>query len=168
MMVASVWLGLVPVGCSDISVRSAYGPGLKFAGIGSAYDWAPGARKDSGDPWLDNPELHDLLRRVIETEMTANGFHKIPSGSPDFWIRYAIAHRTETDQSASAHGVTYDRGFIILDVHDPATKQLIWRGAADARLGEALPPQQREERIKTAVRLLLERFPRRVDSPAES
>jgi hypothetical protein len=167
VLVAGAFLCLVPAGCSDITVRSAYGPGMKYEGIGSAYDWAPGARKNSGDPWLDRPELHELLRRVIEAEMTAKKFHKSPAKAPDFWIRYAIAYQMETDRNASAHGVTYDRGFIILEVLDPSTKELIWQGAADARLDEALPPQQREERIKTAVRLLFERFPQQKRSPAE-
>ena len=47
----------------------------------------------------------------------------------------------------------------MLDVIDSASNELVWRGAAQARIDPNRSPQERTELINSAVRKMLDRFP---------
>ncbi len=155
----AVVIVLLVGGCADIKVESAYGRGIKFSGIGSSFDWSRGAPEGMAAWVADNPRLHALIQEMIERHLARNGFVKKTTGTPDFWIRYHVGRRMREDSSVSPHGISYEEGSLVLDVLDPGTGQLIWRGVAQARLVADLPPEAREKRIDRAVGLMMERFP---------
>ena len=53
----------------------------------------------------------------------------------------------------------YEEGKLILDFVDATTQVLIWRGSVQTELPNSSSPQERDDRIGKAVRLMLERFP---------
>lgn len=162
--VAGIVAALTLSGCADtepIKVHTAYGPGLKFAGVGSTYAWAPAALGNTGRPRAEHSELHELILRTVDDQLSAKGFEAASSGNPDFLMDYRVGRRTKTDATVSPHGVAYEEGALALHVIDPESGQLIWRGTAQARLSESLPPQAREARIRDAVYRLMEQFPSR-------
>ena len=53
----------------------------------------------------------------------------------------------------------YREGTLILDIVDPGSDTVVWRGSAQAQLAGSGEPQTRQARIQTAVRRILERFP---------
>jgi hypothetical protein len=55
----------------------------------------------------------------------------------------------------------YEEGTLMLDVIDNASNELVWRGAAQARIDPNRSPQERTELINRAVREILDRFPPR-------
>ena len=66
---------------------------------------------------------------------------------------WGVEPRTETNVYA------YDEGMLILDVLRPEPAQLLWRGVARAVVDPGASPEEREARIRQAVRQLLEAFP---------
>ena len=53
----------------------------------------------------------------------------------------------------------YREGTLIVDLVDPETKELIWRGWSVSDLRRAVDPQQEQEKIVWAVRTILEHYP---------
>jgi hypothetical protein len=173
-------------GCSTIEIYSDYDPWANFSGL-KTFSWIPGPQKETGDPRIDNPLLDAHIRNAVEDQLALNGFEKKGTEKPDFWIGYHAAidrklgaqtinhfyayppgwawehYRTPYVPPGMAITETeifyYDEGTLILDVVDPETRKLIWRGSAQAEVKYATNPEKRNERIKEAVRRILERFP---------
>ena len=55
----------------------------------------------------------------------------------------------------------WEQGSLILEVVDPKTNKLMWRGVARAKLGKERTKEQQQARIKQAVSRMLDRFPPR-------
>ncbi len=53
----------------------------------------------------------------------------------------------------------YQQGTLVIDILDPKTDKLIWRGSANGRLPKEQNQQEREKMIKEAVSKILQRFP---------
>ena len=53
----------------------------------------------------------------------------------------------------------WEQGSLILEVVDPKTNKLMWRGVARARLSDGTSEEQKHARIKRAVARMLDRFP---------
>ena len=53
----------------------------------------------------------------------------------------------------------YEQGTLLLDLIDPESKQLIWRGTGQTRLRDLKTPEEREARVREVVDRILERFP---------
>jgi hypothetical protein len=139
----------------SIAVSSAYGPGIKFSGLGPTYAWAA----NSSRPRLGPPEVHQILRTSVADRLAAKGFASAPDASASFLIDYDVARSERNDASMSAHGEVIEEGSIILEVSDVTTRQLIWRGVARARILDSDSPEVREKRINAALDSLMKSFP---------
>jgi len=53
----------------------------------------------------------------------------------------------------------YDEGTVVLDIIDPKTRNLVWRGSAQSRVDDGDTPEERDARVNEAYRRILERFP---------
>lgn len=144
---------------ADMGVSTAYHKGMKYEGIGSTYDWAPSAMQ-AGEQYRPlSPELDSVLTRIVDDALAKKGFTKAGSGTPDFYIRDGLVRQTKTDSNVSAFGVPYQKGSLFLDVLDPASGDVIWRGVAQARLDDAATPAERESLAMKSVHQLVEKFP---------
>jgi hypothetical protein len=142
-----------------MKIRSAYGPDVSLSGLGNTFDWIARTHKKTGDYRADNPELHSLIRSFMESEFAAKGYEKRSTGDPDLWMDYHV-RRKRTGEAVGAHRyVEYEEGSLIIDIVSPKTKQLIWRGSAQAKLNETATPSARREKIHQAVQGILKRFP---------
>jgi hypothetical protein len=154
-------------GCSGYTpakVQSEYGPGVKFSGLGSSYDWVPGIKDKSGDALADSPYLHDLIRQLVEEDLAAKGFTKKTSGSADFWVEYRVARRLRNQTDPA--DLQYAEGSLVLYVIDPATRKWIWRSFAEARLQESNPPDVKKARLEATLRQMLKTFPTKDGQPS--
>jgi hypothetical protein len=166
---------LAAAGCSGLSVDVDHDPQADFARL-KTYDWHPGTRPKDGDAVATLTASR--VERAVDDTLKAKGY--VPkTGEPDFHVAYktAIGRRVEAVPSAAVgvgyggygwrRGVavgttdvrTYDEGTLVLDVIDPKTKALIWRGIARAVVDPDRTPEEREQRIREAVQELLGRFP---------
>ena len=150
------------VGCGEtesINASTRYGPGVKLSGLGPAFAWAPSAPADPANPPVGGPELRQLIHSIVERELKAKGFTPSAADSPDFLIDYRIGKRQKTDSGVNPHGEVFDEGSLVLDVLNPQSGALIWRGVAQARVLYGITPEVREKRLNLAVQRLMKDFP---------
>jgi hypothetical protein len=174
-LVASALLAAALSGCSTMQITTDYDPDTRFDAY-RTWAWAPEPPQRTGDPRVDNDLLDKRVRRAVERELPARGYQQIESGA-DFLVNYhaALASRIQVQAIGSAYGYgpgawdpiapggvyarTYEEGSLILDIVDGKTKELTWRGIARAQVYPADGPEEREQEVNEAVRMILERFP---------
>ncbi len=176
LIVATLWA------CTTIRVTSDFDPSADFSGL-RTYAWIPGPQERTGDPRIDNPLLDSRIRETVDRQLAAQGYQKQRSGRPDFWIGYhaAIKSKMSIDvindyyhyprgwgwgygaayapSGATTYVHEYEEGTLILDVVNPQTSELIWRGSADAEVNRRAKPEERQKKLGKAVQKILSRFP---------
>lgn len=153
-------LGFALMSCSSISVRTDYDREVSFTKY-QTFKWIANPGKKLGRGKQDSL-LDKRIRRAVEHEMEAKGYRFVESGKTDALIVYHIAVQNKVDidrygyWGRRVHVKRYKEGSIILDIVDPKTKELIWRGVAQGtvRYLEGDP-----ERVKEAVFKILETYP---------
>jgi uncharacterized protein DUF4136 len=161
-------------GCATMNVSSHVQRGLDF-GRYHTYDWGPADALPTGDPRLDaDPFFRDHLEGAVEKQLAIRGFERSASGTPDLLIHYhaSINLRIDVNRVDREYGYCYDAacgarvfdyeaGTLVLDVVDPRTNAVVWRGwAQDAVEGMLDNRDVMARKINEAVTRMLERFPR--------
>jgi hypothetical protein len=173
---------------TKISVSSIHDQDAVFTDL-ETYDWMPEPRERTDDPRIEDEALNTRIRTTVEAQLTVNGFRKRTSGEPDFYIGYHAALDDRLDiedinayyNYAAAPGMStglhtavaggwvyagsntkvreYAIGTLVLDIVEPGTRNLLWRGTAQAEIEKKDSADKREQRLKTAVRMMLSGFP---------
>lgn len=170
---AALLIGFVVLqGCSQFKIRTDYDRAADFGAL-HTYAWRPRPQLPSGDPRFDNAVIDAPVRAAVERVLGTKGYAKTP-GSPDFLVGYHGVVRSKIDVTTvdRTYGYrrvgigsprldvgTYDEGTLLIDVIDPATMKLLWRGSATAVLRQRTSPEKREQRINDAVSEILAKFP---------
>lgn len=165
--------GLV-LACSTVSVDSDWDPHVSFANL-HTWAWIPEQAKPTGDARLDDPLVHKRIRQAIADTLSARGYQQLEAGRPDFFVAYHVAITQKLTTRTIYTGYhpygywgggfaqtqvePYDEGTLLIDVIDPRTMDLIWRGKAQSRLYELHDPAKREARVREVVGKVLDRFP---------
>jgi len=174
-------------GCSSMTVNSDYDPSEDFKAL-KTYDWIPGGRKPTGDPRIDDNTLLDTrVRRAVDSELAAKGFRKLTDGQPDFWVVYHVTLDKKTDITTlnnyygygpgwgygygspyrpygwggprETYVYQYEEGTLILDIVEPGTRELMWRGYATDEVQLSDSPGKKEAQVNEAVSRILALFP---------
>lgn len=172
-LVIVVFLGMT-AGCAAMRVATDYDPSGNFVDL-KTYGWLERPRLGVSDPRIDNTLLEARVRNAVDEVLAAKGYRKKESGKRDFLVGYHAAIRTVMDlysmndyygyrygwgwRSTDFHVYRYEVGSLVLDVVDGETKNLLWRGSAQAKVDRSATPEKREEHIRQAVGKILERFP---------
>ena len=166
--------------CTSMEIKSESVPTANFSGY-STYQWVQNTQGKTGDPRIDNPDLDQRIRRIMEANLSLKGYRKALNDDPDFLVTYFAALKN-TLRSASIHGsydYPYDQGFpgawgpsgrtsaphqyekgvLIIHILDGKTRQLVWRGSAKADVDLAARQRKKQEQVREAVRKILEQFP---------
>ena len=180
---------LLSLACASVRVSTDYDQEYDFARL-STYAWLdPPLREEaraeapSGDPFAYNTLLDKRVRDEVESWLTSHGYRAAPAGeTPDFLVRYDFVTREVTRDSpvfvsggygryGSGYGSgvgygyspssDYQEGTLILDVIDPTTETIAWRGSGSS---ESRDPHMKPERLRKSVAAILERFPPRPKS----
>jgi uncharacterized protein DUF4136 len=185
-----VMFTLIACGCSTMQVKSYSSAQSNFSGL-KTYSWAPGPQQLSGNPRIDgNPELDKLVREDIDAELAHRGYVRAADGTPDFLVGYhatlnkrvsvetldessgyepnysfdyGLRVTPEEDRQAVGRKYvdTFNEGTLIIDVVNPKTKQLMWRGTAIDEVNFKNNPERRQAKIKEAVKKILDQFPQK-------
>jgi Domain of unknown function (DUF4136) len=175
------WIGMVIAvsACSSVSVQSSakYDPNIDYAGY-KTFNWMP--KDDTADTAeagaaLQSRPITSEAARMIESELEkgleAKGFKKLASGTPDFYVNYHARVQDKVEPRVQTYtcagricGQAIDmnkvrEGTMILDIIQPDSNEVVWRGTAVAQAVDAVDPSHRKEIIETAVRQLLNVFP---------
>ncbi len=183
LLFSGLWiLGIVLAGCATASVSSDYDRSTDFSKL-KTYTWSAD-QKPSGDPRFDDPELRDTLRQAIETELQTKGLQKSATGQPDLFLQYYITVEQKEEVAGGSYppafsgrgqwaGVAgtnsyaaremmtfrYDDGTFVLDMTEPASGKILWRGSLESMVDPGGTPAKRIERVPAAVAKVLKKFP---------
>ena len=123
------------------------------------------------DPMVDNSITNRALRDEIERGFIARGY-VLDRFTADFAVAVYASASTELDPAAWDYGYshgrpgrpwlvddvsTYTAGTVIVDVFDPGSRELLWRGSATARMSE--DPMQDMKELQRVARAIVKRFP---------
>ncbi len=167
-------LSLFLVACSSVKVDRDFDPGYTFTSL-SRYAWLPQA--DQSEDY-DKDSLQDRrIRTAVDATLTEQGYQKVSPENADFLVHYFTGSKTRRDETHVTVGMgyhtlpwtmgartetrvrDYEEGQLTLDVIDPGSRQLIWRGVAKRRLPETSTPEKRTAFIQEAVQETLKDFP---------
>jgi hypothetical protein len=123
-----------------------------------------------------NPFMHSLIKNTLEAELATSGLTQVES-NPDVWVNYHASTTTEVQLRSDSYGygfggygmggwgyygmgslgtvstttraVEYQRGVLVVDIWDAASKELVWRG----EVSDTLPdnPQKAEKLVVKAI-----------------
>jgi hypothetical protein len=164
--------GLWAAGCATMNVNSYLERGADLRQY-RTYDWGPVAHLSTGDPRLDNNRFFDeRVRAQVEKELASRGFEK--AAQPDMLVHYHASISQEidvrefddSDSYCADHDCRpfiYDKGSLIVDLVEPRTDRLLWRGWAEGSIEGVIDNQSwMESRIDETVARILNRLPPRL------
>lgn len=174
-LAAVTLFALAVTGCATtMNVSSHVERGLDFSRY-HTYDWGPADALPTGDPRLDqNPFFQDHLQGAVEKQLAAKGLKRSTAGTADLLIHYhaSINQRFDVNRMDKAYGycetddcrngvMEYEAGTLVLDVVDPRTNNIVWRGWAQDSVEDALQNRDKMARqIDEAVTRMLALLPR--------
>jgi len=184
-IVVTAFALLLAAGCSSLRVQTDYDEDVDFSGY-RTFAWqeppVKEAPKDSildefVDPFARNSLLDKRVREVVERELIGRGYRIAVGDPPQFRINYHVVLKDRTRVTGyggggaapcyGRHGCwsgdwggvssyDYQEGTFILDVIDPESDRIAWRGWA---VGANRERYYTEKKIEAAVRQVLARFP---------
>jgi hypothetical protein len=180
--VLPVILVAAAVGCSSMKVETRADPTADFSGFNN-YSWLdhPG-----GNESRIGPQIGMWIVGAIDEELADKGFHRRAASESDFRVGYhaAVQGRMEVSNIDAyyGYGITpsspwtyyhagsqqqqsparyYNEGVLVIDIVDASSNRLVWRGTAQAEVDDDVAPEERQARIREAVRKILADFPPR-------
>lgn len=164
---------VITTGCSSLKVESVPDPMVGFEGYTFHIPEAPEdtvASLRSADPMLNNSIIDRAVRSNIRQAFEARGY-RMTDENPDFIVGYYTRARERLDisnvydcgygyyyrYSYGCYIDEYTEGTVIVDVIDPATEELVWRGSGVARVSDN--PNKYINQLSKAVGEIVQRFP---------
>jgi hypothetical protein len=170
------WLGaaLISSACHhNIDVKTVSAPGVSFAGRTTFRILTPRYSGTSplaaNDPMVENSITYQALRDEVRRAFEAKGYRYSPQGA-SLDVAYYATTRPVVDFRTWDYGYTwrgvpltatevvqYEQGSVVIDVIDPATHQLLWRGQAAAPVDS--DPNKYIGTLRKAVDAVVDKFP---------
>jgi len=170
-------LALAAVGFAQ-DVRYNFDKGANF-GAYKTYKWVQ---------IKDAPQLNQLVdqqvKTAIEGELAKKGLTKVTGDDANLLIAYQFTLNQEKEfnsySSDFGYGAGWGRGWygggmgstmttgstttihigeLALDMYDPATKQIVWRGTASKTLDAKAKPEKRQKNLDKGAVKLLKNYP---------
>jgi hypothetical protein len=161
-------------------VRTNYRPGTDFSKYHS-YKWVDGIKGAPSVGFHPDQILDSQIKQAIDSQMAAKGFTKTDGDNADLLLGYEIGIHQEKEWNASASGLgpgfggrgpwgiesasgtanssTINIGTLVLTVYDPATKQLVWIGAAQHAIDPPKKQDKNQKNLNKGAQKLLKDFP---------
>lgn len=128
-----------------------------------------GRQLNSRNPALNSELVAKRIDADIERYLSARGLVKAAEGPSDLNVRYRFgsARKVEVEQCpAGWRGwgtrvvrVPYAEGTLVIDLRDPSTRSLVWRGIASIEKQDAA---KIEPKLDGMVKKALEKYPPKV------
>jgi len=175
--------------CSTVKVSTDYDQDADFSAL-KHFNWLPeSAKVEKESAYLNNRIMDVRITKAIDKQLIIQGFEF--STTPDFYVNYSITSEKKTDirtydnysgygpswgwgvgyghrgMSLSAHTETrvdeYQQGSLIVDVIDPTSLELIWRGIGSKRLPESTDAAEMDKLVADVIKNILVKFPPKVE-----
>ena len=124
------------------------------------------ARLNSKNPSLNNDIIRHRLEADIRRGLEAKGLTYVEAGKSDLNVRFTLGAARKVENEAYPAGwrgygtrivrVPYTEGTLVIDLRDPGTRMLVWRGIAR----EDKPDVAKVEgKLDDMVRKSLDKYP---------
>jgi hypothetical protein len=144
-------------------VRTDYMPGTDFSKY-HTYKWV--AIKGGAHP---NQIVDAQIKQAVDSQLSAKGLTKTDSDNADLLVGYQTAVDQEKQWNsfggvgwggmATATSSTINVGTLVLDMYDPAPKQLVWTGKATKTIDPSKSQEKNQKNLDKAMEKLLKDFP---------
>ena len=131
------------------------------------------------DPMVSNSITNRALRSSVQSAFESRGYVD-EAWTPDFAVAVYASARDKLDltqwqytpypwwrhgwsMGVSTYATQYKEGTVIVDVVNPETLDLLWRGSATATLGE--DPAENTKELQKAALAIVEKFPSAKSGP---
>jgi Domain of unknown function (DUF4136) len=142
-------------------------PGTDFSKY-HTYKWVTIAQAEQPNQIVDAE-----IKQAVDTQLAAKGLTETSSGQADLLVGYQTALHQQQQWTgysmgggwgwgggmATATSSTINVGTLVLDMYDPATKQLVWTGRVTKTLDPSNSQEKREKELNKAMSRLLKDFP---------
>ena len=189
--VSVIVLGFLLSSCGSIPVTTDYNVGYDFSSL-KTYAWLEPKQKLIIDPLVDNDLMTQRIKAAVEQQMAAKGI-SLTTGknTADIFVSFHVSSKEKLSVSRyhshfgyyPYYGYPYVGGFgyggpsvdvrqytagsFVIDVVDPDSAHLLWRGVSERRLIESGTPQQRDLFINETIRVILAQFPPHLNNNAD-
>ena len=167
-------------GCSSVSVNHDYDSTFNFSSL-KTFAWQNDVQPETGNPRLDNDLNDQRVRAAIEVELRVKGFVKAEKEVADVLVAYFLDYKQRIDSSSGSFSVgmgkssygragsvgyssggtvsDYDEAQLTIDLINPASDQMIWRGRGRRRATSTSKPEKLTALTNDAVNRILKKFP---------
>jgi hypothetical protein len=176
-LTACIVIALVASACHhNIEVKTVTAPGVSFAGRSTFRIPTPRYRGTNplaaNDPMVENSITYEALRDEIRRAFEAKGYTYSPQRAELDVAFYATTQPVIDFRTwdygytwsgfplTSTEVVQYERGSVIIDVIDPTTHRLMWRGEGAAAVDS--DPNKYVNTLRKAVDAIVDKFPPRM------
>jgi hypothetical protein len=148
-------------------VRTNYMPGTDFSKY-HTYKWVMIGQGEQPNQIVDAE-----IKQAVDSQLAAKGLTKTDSDQADLFVGYQTAITKQKQWNAYSTGggwgwgggmttatsSTIDVGTLVLDMYDPATKQLVWTGRATKTIDPSKSQEKKQKNLDKAMEKLLKDFP---------
>jgi len=112
------------------------------------------------------------IKESIDSQLAGKGLTKTDGGNAGLLIGYQVSIQQEKQWNAygtgglrwgggmaSAQQSTISTGTLVLDMYDPATKQLVWTGRVSKTLDPSANEGKKQKNLDKAMEKLLKNYP---------
>jgi len=174
-----LFLILIFSGCSTLSVKSDYNSDFDFFRL-KTYAWLVTEETDSSKPGFGYPGLDEYIKQAINRKLLVSGYQELKSGKPDFLVGYhsAVEEKFDFQSACEYSGMrlhywdyqaryrscpvaarTYAKGTLVIDIIDPETDTIVWRGSAQSDIYQYGGRTEQQDRISRSIDKILQQFP---------
>jgi hypothetical protein len=161
-------------GGKQVTIRTEYDHNVNFPKVGT-YTWLNRPPSIPDDPRINRTNLDLRVRDAVDKDLRSKGYECMGLGyKVDFLVTYHAVLDKGFNASAAGEAYGYksaisgapaneevEKGSLVIDIVDPNTKRLIWRGIAQADIDFTASEAVKRERLYEAVRRILKQFPPR-------
>jgi|SRR5262245_53047850 len=147
-------------------VHTNFMPGTDFLKY-HTYKWV--AIEGASHP---NQIMDAEIKQAVDSQLATKGLTKTDSEKADLYVGYQIAVDQEKQWNAygmgggvrfggmgSATSSTINVGSLVLDMYDPASKQLVWTGQATKTIDPSKDQEKNMKNLDKTMEKLLKAFP---------
>lgn len=149
----------------DVTVNSM--PGVNFSNF-HTYKWV-----EIAGAAYPNQIMDAEIKQSIDAQLATKGLTKVTGDKADLYVGYQTAVNQQKQWNAygmgggwrwgggmgTATSSTINIGTLVVDMYDPATKQLVWTGRATKTLDPSSNQQKNQKNLDKAMAKLLKQYP---------
>lgn len=169
-------LTLIVAGCSSgITVNHDFEPDADFSHY-KTYAWIDQPASTMGNAanaGRSNALLDQRIKQAVNDQLAKEGF-TVNDSAPDVLMAYhtGVENKVDVTDWGYTYGsyyygyprrdvtvTSYEQGTLIVDMIDGHTKELVWRGSAQATLLQNPTPEKIQQRLNEAVGKMFQYYP---------